>query len=184
MKKFYYSLFAAATLLLATSCSQEEDFAQQSSNEVTTFSVSLDGETGARAAGDGTKVNKLYYAVYDQETQNVIYPDNAKFGVADKANGGWTLELPLMKSETYDILFWAQVNGSQYYNFTELTDIEVKYDNVLSNIEDRDAFFNALDDFKASGSKHTIVLRRPFAQLNIATTLDDWNAAKANTKTE
>lgn len=184
MKKFYYSLFAAATLLLATSCSQEEDFAQQSSNEVTTFSVSLDGETGARAAGDGTKVNKLYYAVYDQETQNVIYPANAKFGVADKANGGWTLELPLMKSETYDILFWAQVNGSQYYNFTELTDIEVKYDNVLSNIEDRDAFFNALDDFKASGSKHTIVLRRPFAQLNIATTLDDWNAAKAITKTE
>ena len=89
MKKFYYSLFAAATLLLATSCSQEEDFAQQSSNEVTTFSVSLDGETGARAAGDGTKVNKLYYAVYDQETQNVIYPANAKFGVADKANGGW-----------------------------------------------------------------------------------------------
>lgn len=182
MKKFYYSLFAAATMLLATSCSQEEDFSQQSSGDLTTFSVSLDGETGSRAAGDGSKVTKLYYAVYDKNTSAVIFPSTVNSGVkykdANKQEGKWTVELPLMKSETYDIIFWAQVDGSTYYEFTELTDIKVKYDNALSNIEDRDAFFNALDDFTASGSKHTIVLRRPFAQLNVATTLNDWTDAQ------
>lgn len=180
MKKFYYSLFAAATMLLATtSCSQEEDFAQQSSNEVTTFSVSLDGETGSRAVGDGTKVNKLYCEVYDQTTQTLILEKDA----TRANNGGWTLELPLMKSETYDILFWAQMDGNTYYDASDLRNIKVTYDNVSSNIENRDAFFNALDDFTASGSKHTIVLRRPFAQLNIATTLKDWNDAMSTYNT-
>ena len=184
MKKLYYSLFAAAAMLLATSCSQEEDFGQPSNVGLTTFSVSLDGTAGSRTAGDGQTVNKLYYAVYDGETTQVLYPTSGNYGTAEKVNGGWTLELPLMKSETYDILFWAQKDGSNAYTFDKLTDINVEYDDVLSNKEDRDAFFNALDDFKASGSEHTVVLRRPFAQLNIATTIKDWEDAKAVTKTD
>lgn len=178
MKKFYYSLFAAASMMLAvTSCSQEEDFVQ-SSSEMTTFSVQLDGATQSRTAGDGKTVDKLYYAVYNESTGKVVYPVGANYGTAGKQEGGWKLDLPLMKSETYDILFWAQKDGSSAYSFDELTNITVNYDGVLSNKEDRDAFFNALDNFKASGSEHTIVLRRPFAQLNIATTIDDWNDAK------
>ena len=186
MKKRYYSLFAAAAMLLATSCSQEEDFGQPSNVGLTTFSVSLDGTAGSRTAGDGQTVDKLYYAVYDGETSQVLYPttNGAQYGIAEKVNGGWTLELPLMKSETYDILFWAQKDGSNAYTINNLKDITVNYDDVLSNKEDRDAFFNALDDFKASGSEHTVVLRRPFAQLNIATTIKDWEDAKAVTKTD
>lgn len=178
MKKFYYSLFAAASMMLAvTSCSQEEDFVQ-SSSEMTTFSISLDGATQSRTAGDGKTVDKLYYAVYSESTGEVVYPAGAQYGTANKEDGGWKLDLPLMKSETYDILFWAQKDGSGAYEFTNLKEITVKYDGVLSNKEDRDAFFNALDGFKASGSEHTIVLRRPFAQLNVATTIDDWTKAK------
>ena len=181
MKKHFYSLFAAASVMLAvTSCSQEEDFAQQSSSEKTTFSVSLEGIAGSRAVGDGSKVNQLYYAVYDKETEKVLYPVSAKYGVADKVNDGWTLELPLMKSETYDILFWAQTAGTGAYTIDELTAIKVNYDNVLSNKEDRDAFFNALDNFVPSGNEpHIVVLRRPFAQLNIATSKTDWDDAVA-----
>ena len=178
MKKFYYSLFAAASMMLAvTSCSQEEDFVQ-SSSEMTTFSVQLDGATQSRTAGDGKTVDKLYYAVYSESTGEVVYPAGAQYGTAKKEDGGWKLDLPLMKSETYDILFWAQKDGSGAYEFTNLKEVTVKYDGVLSNKEDRDAFFNALDGFKASGSEHTIVLRRPFAQLNVATTIDDWTKAK------
>lgn len=178
MKKFYYSLFAAASMMLAvTSCSQEEDFVQ-SSSEMTTFSVQLDGATQSRTAGDGKTVDKLYYAVYSESTGEVVYPAGAQYGTAEKEDGGWKLDLPLMKSETYDILFWAQKDGSGAYEFTNLKEVTVKYDGVLSNKEDRDAFFNALDGFKASGSEHTIVLRRPFAQLNVATTIDDWTKAK------
>ena len=180
MKKFYYSLFAAATMMLAvTSCSQEEDFAQ-SSNETTRFSIQLDGATQSRAAGDGTTVDKLYYAVYSKGTDNVVFPYEGQYATADKVNGGWTLDVPLMKSETYDILFWAQkdkVNNTAY-TFDNLKNITVNYDGVLSNKEDRDAFFNALNGFTASNSEHTIVLRRPFAQLNVATTKTDWDKAK------
>ena len=180
MKKFYYSLFAAATMMLAvTSCSQEEDFAQ-SSNEMTRFSIQLDGATQSRAAGDGTTVDKLYYAVYSKGTDNVVFPYEGQYATADKVNGGWTLDLPLMKSETYDILFWAQKNkeNNTAYTFDNLKNITVNYDGVLSNKEDRDAFFNALNGFTASNSEHTIVLRRPFAQLNVATTKTDWDKAK------
>ena len=98
MKKLYYSLFAAAAMLLATSCSQEEDFGQPSNVGLTTFSVSLDGTAGSRTAGDGQTVDKLYYAVYDGETNQVLYPTSGNYGTAEKVNGGWTLELPLMKS--------------------------------------------------------------------------------------
>ena len=181
MKKYYYSLFAAATMLLATtSCSQDEEIIRQS-NEMTTFKVELEGSTKSRTAGDGQTVDKLYYAVYDKDGGNVIYPNtDVKYGTATVTEGKASVELPLMKSEEYDIVFWAQKDGSGAYSFTNLKEITVNYptDGTLySNQENRDAFFNALNNYKADGNTQTVELRRPFAQLNVATTLADWDEA-------
>lgn len=181
MKKYYYSLFAAATMLLATtSCSQDEEIIRQS-NEMTTFKVELEGATKSRTAGDGQTVDKLYYAVYDKNGDNVIYPNtDVKYGTATVTDGKASVELPLMKSEEYDIVFWAQKDGSGAYSFTNLKEITVNYPTdgtLLSNQENRDAFFNALDNYTADGNTQTVELRRPFAQLNVATTLADWEEA-------
>ncbi|MBQ2857124.1 MAG: hypothetical protein IJE78_08410, partial [Bacteroidaceae bacterium] len=74
MRKFYYPILGAATMLLAmaTSCSQDDDLVQQS-GEMTTFKVELDGASQSRTAGDGQTVNELYYAVYNKQGDKVIY---------------------------------------------------------------------------------------------------------------
>lgn len=176
MKKFYYSLFAAATMLLATtSCSQEEDFAQQSSGEVTTFSVSLDGAVGSRAVGDGTTATKLYYEVY--RGNDCIIDANAIINTTAQ------IEMPLLKGETYDIIFWAQADGA-IYKVDNLKNITIDYTNtnLMANQESYDAFYNALGGFQADGKSHTIELRRPLAQLNLGT--DDWDKAMNGLTTE
>lgn len=45
----------------------------------------------------------------------------------------------------------------------------MNYDNAMQNDEKRDAFFNVVHDLKVdvNTSDQTVVLRRPFAQLNI-----------------
>ena len=168
MKKFYYSLFTAATLLLSvTSCSQEEDFAQ-SSNDVTTFSISLNDEVGSRAIGDGTSANKLYYEVFMEGES--VRKGNVGFST------GYNLDLPLLNGETYDIVFWAQNNACAIYGVDDqdgMKTISVNYNDVLANKESYDAFYNALNNFTADGNTHRIELRRPFAQLNLGTS--DWS---------
>ena len=177
MKKFYYSLFTAATLLLSvTSCSQEEDFAQ-SSNDVTTFSISLNDATQSRAVGEGNLVDKLYYAVYQDNEK--VYPKigNGEVAIDDKKV---KFDLPLLKGEEYDIIFWAQKSGNEVYDISNLSAIKVNYTVAKSNQDSYDAFYNALDNFEADGKEHTVKLRRPFAQLNLGTS--DWEEANSALK--
>ena len=69
MKKLFYSLCAAATMLLATtSCQQDEFESSAQGNEVdVTFTLQQEGATGAatRAIGDGTTATDLYFAAYN-----------------------------------------------------------------------------------------------------------------------
>lgn len=173
MKKFYYSLFAAATMLLATtSCSQDEELVQQGSSDVTTFKVELEGASGSRAAGDGSTVDVLYYEVHQG---NKIVLDDKK-AILD-GSGTVSLELPLLKGENYNIIFWAQKSTAEIYGNGNLTNITVDYSKANANMEEYDAFFNALVDFKADNKVTTVQLRRPFAQLRIGTTEADWQEA-------
>ena len=168
MKKFYYSMFAAATLLLSvTSCSQEEDFVQ-SSNDVTTFSISLNDATQSRAVGEGILVNTLYYEVF-------MEGESVKDGSVDFTSG-CNLDLPLLNGEKYNIVFWAQNKNCTIYGVNDndgMKTISVNYANVSANQESYDAFYNALNNFTADGNTHRIELRRPFAQLNLGT--GDWS---------
>ena len=183
MRKFYLPLFAAASMMFAvTSCSQEEDF-RGSSSEMTTFSVSLNGAAHSRAlSGDGTKVNTLYYAVYQGEGEERVhvYPkdneNNPINGAVSLQNLSAEVPLPILKGETYDIIFWAQNDNNGIYDISNLTSIEVNYNATSSNKEEYDAFYNALNDFKADNKGHKVELRRPFAQLNLGTS--DWDTAK------
>ena len=185
MKKFYYSLFAAATMLLATtSCSQDEELMSGSNGKEVqaSFTVNLKNAPQSRAnAGIGTCVNKLYYAVYEKDGVTKVMPAPSspnKYLTVDIKDNEAKLTLSLINGESYDIVFWAQsTEASDVYSFTELNEIKVNY-NYASNRENLDAFFNTLNDFKASSAVSTTVeLRRPFAQLNIGTTVDDWNKA-------
>lgn len=181
MKKYFYSALAAAAMLLATvSCSQEENFVEPT-GQMTSFSVQLTGapKSLTRDAGDGKTVDKLYYAVYQDGTK--VFPANGNGSVGINTDLTAKVEMPLLKGEEYDIIFWAQKEGVGVYNISDLTSITVDYTNALSNQESYDAFYNALNDFKADNKVHTIELRRPFAQLNLGTS--DWERAKEALKT-
>ena len=177
MKKYYYSMLAATMMLAATSCSQEEDFAQSSSNEMATFEVSLEGAAQSRTAGDGMTATKLYYEVY-QGGKKVL--DNFGKGknseIVTLKSGKETIEMPLLRGEKYDIMFWAQADGS-IYSPEDLQNIAVAYAGATANNEAYDAFFYGEKNFEPNNNVTKIELRRPFAQLNIGTTEADWNKA-------
>ena len=192
-KKIFLGMFAAAGMLFATSCSNDELEVVQSGNEAqVTFSLGLEGSIGSRAAiSDGTKADKLVYAVYklnDQGKpilQNVVGSTNGQF-IKDDFQSGDNVSITLAKGQTYQVAFWAQDGDCKAYNTSDLTAVSVSYkaengtDNAVNNDELRDAFFKMVE-FEVAGNKSIdVVLKRPFAQINVGVNAEDWKAAVAS----
>lgn len=71
-KKLFLGMFAAAGMLLATSCSNDELDVVQSGNEAqVTFSLGLEGGIATRAISDGTGADVLMYAVFDKDGKRI-----------------------------------------------------------------------------------------------------------------
>ena len=85
----------------------------------------------------------------------------------------------LAKGQEYTAVFWAQDASCTAYTVTAETDglkVAVDYDDDNNN-ETRDAFFKA-ETFKVTGNTEIdVVLKRPFAQINVGVTEADWKAA-------
>lgn len=190
MKKLYYSLLFASTLSLSlSSCSQEEELATPSSGKVT-FKVIMEDAAASRAVGEGNCIDELYYEAYQNGTK--VQDNYSKDGtdhtegleVVEVKDGQAIVEMPLMRGESYDIIFWAQNSGSTIYDVNDLKEIKVNYkdadgnNQTLANKDIYDAFFYGETGFVATTNETTIELRRPFAQLNIGTTTTDWEKAK------
>ena len=179
MKKKYYSWFVASMLMLAAaSCSKEEAVGSSSSKEMTTFKISLEDQSQSRAAGEGERVSKLYYEVYQNGRK--VLDNNGHDANADPVtivDGAAIVEMPIMRGEKYDLMFWAEAENS-IYDATDLKSIKVDYSKADANQEAYDAFFYGEQGFKATSNETTIELRRPFGQLNVGTTVADWETAK------
>jgi hypothetical protein len=176
MKKFLFSAMALSALVLA-SCSND-DLSAPAGDGPVTFSVSLPGDF-TRTISDGTKAVKLSYAVYLKGQSDVLFTSQtATDPQADNfVDLKTTLSLDLAKGKTYDIIFWADVPGNSYYTFTPATkSVTMDYTAPVGNDEDRDAFFQHVELEVKGASTQTVELRRPFAQLNFATS--DFAAAK------
>ena len=173
MKKFF-SIFAASLMLFAASCSTEKLDEPKGDGNVT-FTVQLPGGLQSRALGDGTTATKLYVSVYEKDGNSPLSVSPA----AQAINLNQTVTLQLVTGKTYDIVFWAQAANAPYtYNATGRT-VEMNYSGATANAENRDAFFYIWNDFTVTGPMNeTVTLKRPFAQLNFATS--DWDAAVAS----
>lgn len=179
MKKIFSNLAWAGAittaLLLPTSCSDDVMGSKEGDGNVI-FSVELPAEFGhgTRAFGDGLKAENLTYAVYEQmadgsrrlveKSEHEIKFENLRARVP----------LTLIKGRTYDIVFWADHPDNEdehFYTFNaETMNIEINYDNVVQNAENRDAFFAQKRDFEVTGNySQTVTLRRPFAQIDFGT---------------
>lgn len=204
MKQRIAKCLVAVMMLSATSCSNDLGTTVSTPSEETAtvrISIGLDGPSGTRADGlleagdyataedapeisDGTRATTLIYALYKNNSDGTFSPlsiagadatskqvvrTGVKFPVED-------ISFELVKGFEYTLVFWAQSeNGADYYDTSNLEAIEVKYDNIKNNDELRDAFC----------AKHTmkltqdvedvhIILRRPFAQINVGLTRNVW----------
>ncbi|MBO7256979.1 MAG: hypothetical protein J6V04_06595 [Bacteroidales bacterium] len=173
------SFFVLAGVLLASSCSLKEDFRGNDSDFATlSFTVGEPGVSATRAIGDGTSVDALYYAVYDDKGNFIADLAGKKEGTTFPT----TVEITLAKGQTYKIAFWAQDKDCGAYSFGQYGDIKniyIDYDG-LNNDESRDAFFKTIDHKVVGDIALDVTLERPFAQINLGVTQEDWdNAAKA-----
>ena len=188
-KKLLLGMFAAAGMLLATSCSKEEQDVVQSGNEAqVTFSLAADGRIATRAISDGTGADLLYYAIFDADNKLITTISGSTNGLLKKENAFPNasktdeVEVTLAKGQEYTAVFWAQDASCDAYIVTAETDglkVAVDYEGN-NNDETRDAFFKA-ETFKVTGNAEIDVeLKRPFAQINVGVTKADWDAAVAS----
>lgn len=181
MKQYFYSLFAATAMLLATaSCSQDELENAAQGNEVdVTFTLKQEGNTATRAIGDGTTAKYLYFGAYhDDKYVETLQPEgySASTHVQFDENLTATVKLRLVKGQTYKFLFWAQSTTDETYYTVDFENGQVnviyKEENgmnvINANDEKRDAFWHATENITITGPlTETIVLKRPFAQVNV-----------------
>ena len=171
MKRLFSFAAVIASVMFAASC-QRENIPGEEVNAVFQVVIPEDAATKATVA-DGSLVDKLYYEVYAGGA--VAYEDSVD-PVAGTNPKQFTFDLALVKGISYDLLFWAQCDGKNYYSWDTLKDITVNYAGN-SNDEYRDAFFGELEGYKVEDGSKTIYLTRPFAQVNFFASEDDWTTA-------
>ena len=185
-KKLFLGMFAAAGMLFATSCSNDElDVVQSGDEAQVTFSLAAEGGIATRAISDGTGAKKLVYAVYNAsgELIETIANTDVNGQIVDNSafDNGLTenVTITLAKGQQYTVAFWAQNPNCTAYTTTVLKNVTIDYAG-LNNDETRDAFFKA-ETFTVTGNTEIdVVLKRPFAQINVGVYQTDWDAAKAS----
>lgn len=195
MKKSLLSILAIAMMLLGSSCSEEysvpgveEDMA------AVTFSLDVEGKIETRALknqtdiSDGKGADVLMYAIFDKNGNrvNAIYETNGT-RLDTKVNGKViytnvtfpkqeTILLP--KGQEFTIAFWAQNGECKAYTVSDDMQLSIDYKHAINNDEKRDAFFKTLSySVDKYSDSFTVILRRPFAQVNVGVNDLDWNAA-------
>lgn len=180
-KKLFFSMFAAAGMLLATSsCSSDEPMAAQSGDEAqVSFSLGLENGMSSRAISDGKSADKLVYAVFDAEGNRI---STIEAVTREGVTFPTTETLSLAKGQTYQVAFWAQdASCSAYTVDTDKMSVAVSYaSGATNNDETRDAFFKTVTFTVTGSTSIDVELKRPFAQINVGVTTEDWNAAVAS----
>ncbi len=186
-KKLFLGMFAAAGMLLATSCQNDELDAVQAGNEATvSFTLGVEGAAQTRAISDGKTADLLYYAIFDANKKLITTIADSDNGLLKKENAfpdqskQDVVEVTLAKGQEYTAVFWAQNSACEkYYSVTAEEDglkVAVDYEGE-NNDESRDAFFKA-ETFTVTGNTDIdVLLKRPFAQINVGVTEADWKAA-------
>ena len=171
------SFFVLASVLLASSCSLKEDF-KGNDSEFATISLTLGGPESSvtRAIGDGSSVNLLHYAIYDSDDQ--LIPALGK--VIEVNKFPTTVDITLAKGQTYKIAFWAQNKSTNAYTITDgdVRHVAINYAGYNNNDESRDAFFKTIEHTVTGDIALDVVLERPFAQINLGVTAEDWADAE------
>lgn len=169
MKKI--SFFAVGLLLLAA-CQKEAIVSESgTTGEYVTISAQLPESMMSRTVGDGSTVNRCILEIY----QDGSLLDEGRKVVQINENKA-TFQAKLTNGEDYQLVLWADYSldssTDTYYDTDSpdgLKNISRITDTYVGNNDQLDAFF-ASETFTASENSTSVVLKRPFAQLNIFAT--------------
>ena len=171
MKRFLLS-FVAVVGLLATSCVQDATNDMELNKQgVVTFAV--DAQHTSRAYGVAAEANDLYYAVYQNGTllnEISVLPGEEPVTLV---NGAANVSIPLATGLEYEFIFWAAspaaISEELYWLDWDAKTMTLNPDKLVTSDESLDAFYYR-GTFEVSGTAtRTITLKRPFAQINVAT---------------
>lgn len=168
-KKLLKSFAAAAMSVLALACAKEQVGPGEGAMVEATFSVDVPGvEVSTKGLSDAASVNELVFDAF--RSLNDTEPIEGLRQVVAVENGRATIQVKLIKGQNYRFVFWAQKANNGYYNTDNLSNITVDYKNALANDSSLDAFFakEEVTNVQNPISK-TIILKRPFAQVNYVT---------------
>ena len=169
-------MLAIAGMLFATSCSQDELLNEPTTGDYVSAKFTIgtsDGIATRATIGNGTKVDKVACAVYDEKGTEL----SDLYAIRDVVDMKATYEIRLAKGQKYRVAFFAYNSTADAYDVTYLTDIKVK-DSQNSNIENRDAFTAYVDvDATVNTINEDVTLYRPFAQLNLGVDNTEWTDA-------
>ena len=176
MKKILLFASALAGLFLAASCQQENLEPEQMAGTVK-FTVEAPGAMATKTIADGMNVDEVHYEVYknvEGVDHALLDPDSEPMakGVVAMENKKANITLDLLQDQEYTVIFWAQVEGAGHYDTSDLRCVAFEGE-VDANDESRAAFFKRFDfDTYEHKDYANIILRRPFAQLNLLTTME------------
>ena len=170
MSRFFSTLLALVSLTMLNVSCNNDDFNEvlpdESAVEVS-FVLDVEAVHSTRAISDGTGATQLMYAVFDENDQVVIpkaVKDNVSSLLTEK---GYTMSISLPKGNVYRVVFWAQNPECQAYDVADDMNVTIDYTGI-NNDESRDAFFAYTEQFKVDhNTSVSVVLRRPFAQVNV-----------------
>ena len=176
MKKIYFGIVTLAVILFVTACSQNEP---QQDEALVTFSVGVEDANITRAYSDGTTANQLIYSIFNENGTKVIISKVTENNLTDLLEGH-TVTVSLAKGHTYTAVFWAQNSACKAYTISEDMHVTIDYTG-LNNDETRDAFFAASEPFTVNNNlSQDVILKRPFAQVNVGAYEYDYTYAKEN----
>lgn len=167
-KKLLKSFAAAAMSVLALACAKEPVTGDGQTVEAT-FSVDVPGvDVSTKGLSDAASVNELVFDAFRNQNDTVSIKGFRQ--VVAVENGRATIQVKLIKGQNYRFVFWAQKANNGYYNTDNLSHITVDYSKALANDSSLDAFFakEEVSNVQNPLSK-TIILKRPFAQVNYVT---------------
>ena len=184
MKQLFLPVLLFSAGMLAFSCSSDDlTVTSSSTDEVTvTFTVSQASSVQTRSTySDGLTATTLTYAVYDAEGNLLEDLTTTKANAFNGTSTSTTVSIQLAAGNDYQVLFWAVAPDSPYEITFDDQSAAVTYADqsaLLCNSEDYDAFF-AIKSISVTGTaSESVVLERPFAQINVgASDLEAYEAS-------
>jgi len=177
----FLSATAVSAILIFAGCSSSEDtdISPRSNEAIVSLEVQADVAASTRAISDGSGANKLFYRVFDKDGNAISDDLPLKQENASDLLTGHKVTFQLIKGQTYKIAFWAQNSACTAYSVDDNMNVTVDYSGA-NNDETRDAFFKTVDVTVTGDMNVDVTLKRPFAQINVGSSANDWDGAVAS----